>query len=200
MPMLLNERSHQSTMVRRSGWSAFTLIELLVVRRFRTVRFWTVFSGLVVLGLMVGCSLHRDGRRDGGRGVETEQQQAELALYMSRLQWHSEKLGFAIQGRNGRLAEFYLEEVGEVLEEVKSRAPVHDGLPIANLVTIIADPEIKLLNESLENNDWSAIDKQYLELVNSCNRCHSATQHEFIVILPVEGKPPFSQRFIHAEE
>ncbi|MEM7354326.1 MAG: hypothetical protein AAF657_26205, partial [Acidobacteriota bacterium] len=49
--------------------------------------------------------------------LEPATETVELATLMGDMQRHSAKLGFAIQGKNQPLAQFYLEELHEVLEE-----------------------------------------------------------------------------------
>lgn len=124
-----------------------------------------------------------------------EEEHAELAPFMAQLQWHSQKLGFAIEGQNAPLAEFYLHEVTEVLEEIQHEVPVHDKLPIAELIGKIPQPLLKPLDKQIEAGNWPQANKAYANLIDACNRCHAATQHQYIVITPAHGHSPFNQVF-----
>lgn len=123
-----------------------------------------------------------------------EEEEIELAIHMGRMQRHAEKLGYSIQGENAPLATFYLEEVGEVLE-VLLDVEMHDGMPISHPAGVILAPELPPLEASLEVGDWEGARSQYEVLIDACNRCHAATAHQFIQIVPVQGEPPYSQRF-----
>ncbi len=126
---------------------------------------------------------------------EHAHEHVELAPFMTQLQWHSQKLGYAIEGHNAPLAEFYLHEVTEVLEEIKEQVPVHDKLPIADLIGKIPQPTLAPLDRQIEASNWTGASKAYAKLIDACNRCHAATQHQFIVITPARGRPPFNQVF-----
>ena len=55
----------------------------------------------------------------------------ELAPYMSRLQRYKQRLGFAIEAKNQKLAAYYLKEIDETSETISLKVPVLDGQPIA---------------------------------------------------------------------
>jgi len=136
-------------------------------------------------------------RGGGERGAHHEEEghAVELAPYMGELQRFSQKLGYAIEGRSAPLAEFYLHEVTEVAEEIEENVKEHDGFPIAALVKAQLTPQIAPLDDAVEAGDWKAAGTRYRALINSCNTCHVATEHAFIVLTPASGKPPFNQRF-----
>ena len=123
-----------------------------------------------------------------------EEQEEDLARLMGELQRHSAKLGYAIKGRNRPLAEFYLEEVTEVMTGLETVSE-HDGMPIAQPARTILSPVIEPLRRGLQASQWQEIQIAYEALIEGCNRCHSATEHAFIKILPASGEPPFNQAF-----
>ena len=67
----------------------------------------------LILGFvwLYGCSRHQSDQRN-----DTEKT-AELVPFMGRLERISQKLGFAIMGRNSKLAEFYLHELHEMAKK-----------------------------------------------------------------------------------
>jgi len=119
----------------------------------------------------------------------------ELTPYMSRLQRYKERLGFAIEAKNQKLAAYYLKEIGETAEIITLKVPVHDGQPIADNIKTFLAPAIPPLERSLTAGDWGAAARGYATLVESCNGCHVQTRHEFIVVLPASGEPPHGQKF-----
>ena len=119
----------------------------------------------------------------------------ELSSLMGEMQRHSAKLGFAITGHNRLLATFYLKEIHEVIEELMT-VDEHDGMPIAKPSGVILLPAIETLAAALSTEaDWEEVTENYNVLITACNRCHLATEHGFIEILPATGEPPFNQRF-----
>lgn len=133
-----------------------------------------------------------------GTGAEVEAEEVELAILMSRLQVHTDKLGYSVQARNRPLAGFYLAEIEETYEELAA-IPEHDGYPVAHPAGVILAPLLERLQGELAAGEWSAAADGYAALVDGCNRCHAATEHEYVVILPVSGPPPYSQRFEPAD-
>ena len=125
---------------------------------------------------------------------DVDEEEVELAGYMGELQRFSQKLGFAIHGKNQKLSDFYLHEIEEVLGELKE-IKEHEGMPIADSVQVIMTPLVSELSQYIHASNWKKSSKSYLEVIEGCNRCHSATEHEFIKILPSRGKSPFNQDF-----
>lgn len=123
-----------------------------------------------------------------------QKEEEEISPYMGELQRFSQKLGYAVNAGNLRLSEFYREEIGEVLAELKE-VEEHDGFPIGDTVKVIMDPIMKDFHSAIERRDTKAVQAQYLTLIEGCNRCHAATEHEFIEITPAAGTPPFNQKF-----
>jgi hypothetical protein len=75
-----------------------------------------------------------------------------------------------------------------MLEEVEA-LPENGGVPIAEPAAIIMAPAVETLWRSLGLADRPHAQADYEALIEACNRCHTATEHEFIRILPVEGAP-----------
>ena len=119
----------------------------------------------------------------------------ELAPYMTRLQRYKQRLGFAIEAKNQKLAAYYLKEIDETSETISLKVPVLDGQPIAENMKSFLEPAISPLERSLKAGDWAATAGAYQTLVERCNACHVQTRHEFIVVLPASGEPPRGQRF-----
>ena len=118
----------------------------------------------------------------------------ELAVLMGELQRHSAKLGYAIAGRNRPLAAFYLAESEEALEAVRA-VESWEGMPIAHPLGAIVDPLLPPLVAAVEAERWEAADGAYRVFLDGCNRCHAATEHEFLIVTPPAGPAPYNQRF-----
>ena len=117
---------------------------------------------------------------------------------MRGLQIYSQKLGFSIQAKNGPLSDFYLHEFEEAIEEIES-VHKHDKMPIGDTAKTIIRPLIEPLKNNIENHSWLRAWEGYESLIEGCNRCHTATEHAFIKILPASGASPYNQDFAPLE-
>jgi len=122
------------------------------------------------------------------------EEEYELAPLMGELQRHSAKLGYSIEAQNGPLAAFYVAELKEMLDEIEA-IDTHDGMPIGKPTEVIMRGPVGAVEKTVAAADWTASASAYGEVITACNRCHLATQHGFIEILPATGPAPFNQRF-----
>lgn len=131
---------------------------------------------------------------------ETEEhEEVELAVAMGQLQTYTHKYALAVEAENHELASFYLHEVEEAAEGIAEDVPTYEGYDIAKLIGQYLEPEIEPTEEALESKNWEEVRKQTIKLVDTCNSCHEASDHEFIEINPSFDKNPFNQNFSSAE-
>ncbi len=126
----------------------------------------------------------------------------ELAPYMTRLQTLTHKLALSLEHDNRELAEFYLYESLEALEDIKTDVPEYRGQPVALLVDRLATPTYKALQAALAKDKQASLEgvsvrskEAFSSLIKSCNQCHVVTQHAFIEIPEKSGNNPFLQSF-----
>lgn len=143
-------------------------------------------ASAVVLG---GCQDAASASRPKGVGGEVD-----LAPLMSEFQRHSMKLGFSIAAHNQRLARFYVKEINETLAEVV-KVKQSEWVPIGATAKVILPEPLDNLDKSLAAGDWARVDGDYKAVIEGCNRCHAATGHEYIKIVPAHGAPPWNQEF-----
>jgi hypothetical protein len=121
----------------------------------------------------------------------------ELASSMGELQHHTHKLTLSIAAGNAELAEFYLHEVGETVEQIERLFPEHDGVPVAALARELLEPRLAALDDALEASRWDEAERGLGALVAACNDCHAAAGHAFIRV-EVTTANPFNQSFAPA--
>jgi hypothetical protein len=109
-------------------------------------------------------------------------EELELAVYMQRLQWFSNKLYFAGTAGNAELAEFYLHEIEETMETIVNGNPMEDGKPIVDHVRTYGLEEAERFYSHVQNHGLSEFKDKYTSLINSCNSCHVVVDHSFIKI------------------
>lgn len=109
--------------------------------------------------------------------------------FMSSIQVHHNKLWFAGQNENWKLADFEINEINENLDDIKKYCtdrPETKSLPMI-------DPALENIKKAIQQQNPALFKEEYTNLTNSCNSCHQATQHEFNVItIPITS--PFSNQ------
>lgn len=118
----------------------------------------------------------------------------ELAASMGDLQRFAHKLGLSLHHANQPLAQFYLHEMEETLEEISDKIPTHKGLPIKELLSTILLPPLTHLETALKRGEFEQSLQIWPSVIQSCNRCHAATEHAFIRISDIRENP-FNQDF-----
>jgi len=120
----------------------------------------------------------------------------ELAVYMQRLQWYSNKLYFAGKSENSRLTEFYLHELEEVMEEVVEAKIIDEGKNISTMMETYGLSIVERASTQMPGAAEEDFLKQYHALTESCNSCHVVSDHKFIKIieptLPVADNQKYS--------
>jgi hypothetical protein len=119
-----------------------------------------------------------------------------LVQLMGRMQTYAHKLGLSIHAGNGPLAEFYAHEVEEVIEAV-DRIDEYDGVRVSHLLQKTLKPAFEGLEAAIDSGDEADVDTRYEAMLDSCNACHRAAEHEYIVI-ERNNVNPYPQRFIPA--
>ncbi|HYV90411.1 MAG TPA: hypothetical protein VE978_01450 [Chitinophagales bacterium] len=114
-------------------------------------------------------------------------QDTNLGKMMGQMQYYFVKLGLALQHRNQRLANFYLNEVSEVYDDIASKNITSNGRNISLLITQILQSKKSDLKTVIAANDTSQFDAAYHAVITSCNNCHMETNHDFIIIEEPSG-------------
>ena len=109
--------------------------------------------------------------------------------FMSSIQVHHEKLWFAGQNKNWKLADFEVNEIKEALQNIQDYCI---DRPETQSLTMI-NPIIDSINTSIQQQNFTSFKNSFILLTTTCNNCHKATRHEFNVIKLPET-PPFSNQ------
>ena len=119
----------------------------------------------------------------------------ELAIVMARMQTYMQKLHFAGQNQNWKLAQFYTHELEETMEDIIDHKVTDDGKDISNLVKTMAFPNIEKLEKTIESQDKTSFVEGYQLLLRSCNNCHVSSNHKFIKITTPKNEDFINQDF-----
>lgn len=150
------------------------------------------FMAIVIIGLFSSCASAPDA--DGlNEKIETLQQQVAdsykpgFGEFMASVQVHHEKLWFAGTNANWPLADFEIHEIEEIPEDLKQLHPERKETELLGML----DPVLDSVETAIEKQDTAMFRANYMLLTNTCNSCHVATEHGFVVI-KTPDTPPFS--------
>lgn len=111
--------------------------------------------------------------------------------FMSSIQAHHNKLWFAGQNQNWKLADFEIHEIMEAVDNIKkyqSKRKETETIPII-------EPALDSVNLAIQQKDPALFKERYVVLTNTCNTCHQQTGFEFNVVKVPETTPFSNQDF-----
>jgi hypothetical protein len=106
----------------------------------------------------------------------------KLAELMLMVQIRHTKLSLAGEARNWPLAEFQIEELKEVLEDVETHYPTFKDIPIKQMVETIAMPPIAEVEKAVAAKNRGRFVQSFAKLTAACNACHHGAHVDFVVI------------------
>lgn len=109
--------------------------------------------------------------------------------FMSSVQVHHNKLWFAGQNQNWRLADF---EVHEIMEAVTDIQLYQSERKESQLIEMIL-PALDSVNRAIQQKNTALFNNSYVLLTNTCNRCHRDVDFEFNVV-KIPETPPFNNQ------
>jgi len=116
-----------------------------------------------------------------------------LIEIMRSFEYFSHKLSLSIDHRNKPLADFYAHELEEVMEDAAS-IDSYDGYPVGSMVEAMLLPALENIESKLDEGDWTGATTGFDVLIQSCNTCHTATNHGYIKVTKTLVNP-FMQSF-----
>ena len=109
--------------------------------------------------------------------------------FMSSIQVHHNKLWFAGQNQNWKLADFEVHEIMETIEDLRVQQAERKESQSLNML----EPALDSVNYAIQHKDLSLFKSSYDLLTNTCNKCHQSTEFEFNVV-KTPDTPPFSNQ------
>ena len=101
-----------------------------------------------------------------------------LGEFMNGIQAHHAKLWYAWENKNWKLAEFEVEEILELVEDIQKYKADRKETKLMNMV----NPSLDKVKLAIDNKNLISFKSSFTELTNTCNSCHLATEHEFNVV------------------
>lgn len=143
---------------------------------------------LMLLFVLTGYCLYSISelhRKLNGLEVKTQpepEEDVEVAEIMNHLNRHTSKLDLAIASENWPLAEFYMHEAEEVLEVFEKTDVIDEELNLSTLYQSLLKGNLQSLESQVKAKDVINAKAAMQTVWNSCNTCHEATNHSFIVV------------------
>jgi hypothetical protein len=105
-----------------------------------------------------------------------------LVEFMMHVQNHHAKLWLAGNARNWDLADYQVDELKELLEDIAKRVPDYKGTPVGKMIESTAMPPIDDVESAIKARDLAKFTAAFDKLTAACNACHEAANRGFIVI------------------
>ena len=110
-----------------------------------------------------------------------------LGEFMLGVQTHHIKIWFAGINQNWELAKFEMDEMHEVLDNIKKNCADRNELKYLPMIL----PALDSLDHAIEAKNLSSFKGAYILTTNLCNHCHRASNHSFNVItIPEQSSFP----------
>jgi hypothetical protein len=116
-----------------------------------------------------------------------------LGEVMSLQQMRHAKLWLAGESGNWALAAYELDELREGFHDAVALHPSYEGIPVAALIDRLTPAPLEAIGKAIEAKDSASFRKSFDGLTQTCNACHRAANHGFIVITRPSG-PAFSNQ------
>ena len=105
------------------------------------------------------------------------------------------KLYYAGREKNWELAAFELRELRASFRRAGQTVPVYRKQDVNKAVEVMAAPHMDRVDKAIAARDSAAFATAYDALTTSCNACHRAMEHAFLVMkVPADIAPTYSDQ------
>lgn len=118
-----------------------------------------------------------------------------LVEFMAHVQSHHAKLWLAGNARNWDLADYQVDELKELLEDIAKRIPVYKEVPVGKMIEASTMGPIGDIEAAIKASDSKAFATAFDKLTAACNGCHEAANRAFIVVQRPSTSPFPNQSF-----
>jgi hypothetical protein len=118
-----------------------------------------------------------------------------LVEFMMHVQNHHAKLWLAGSARNWDLADYQVDELKELLEDIAKRIPVYKDVPVGKMIEATAMAAIGVVEVAIKARDSKEFSSTFDKLTAACNSCHESSGRGFIVVQRPTVSPFPNQSF-----
>jgi hypothetical protein len=139
-----------------------------------------------------------DAARIAALESQLEDLKPGLGEIMSVIQQHHAKLYYAAKAQNWTLADYQLGEIREGLEDAAKFHPHFKTVkaPLNELIPAMTKPGLDEIDAAIKAQKKADFEKGFHNLTVSCNACHSAAEHPFIVVQIPSAAEFTNQKFL----
>jgi hypothetical protein len=105
------------------------------------------------------------------------------------------KLGLAFRERNWALAAYAYKELQQAFATVGTVQPKWRNLTVAEMITSMTGEPMRDLGDAIQAKNAKQFSQAFDALTDGCNSCHTALNHEFIVIKTPDASAFPNQEF-----
>ena len=155
------------------------------------------FLFILVTIILVSCNNKPIGKNDSARQIDSLEKvisnsyKPGLGEFMLGIQTHHSKLWFAGKAENWELADFEMQEIKELFDDVKKYTSDREETKLVPMIY----PALDSLSASVARKDKESFSKVFYFLTEKCNSCHQSVKHGFNVIVVPETSPFSNQDF-----
>jgi hypothetical protein len=150
---------------------------------------------LIIILVFIGCKQQTDKTQTLQLRVDSLESRLADAYkpgfgeFMSSIQVHHNKLWFAGENQNWKLADFEIHEIYEAIENIQKYQTERKESQMIGLI----NPALDSVNAAIQIKSLILFKSGYTLLTTTCNNCHRETGFEFNVV-KIPDKPPFSNQ------
>ena len=150
-----------------------------------------------VIIFIAGCSKQTGSQNDLQAQIDSLRVELEntykpgFGEFMSSVQVHHAKLWFAGKNENWDLAGFEIDEMKEAIESIKKYETDQQETMLIGMI----EPVLDSVTLAVEQQDTQSFEDNFMQLTNTCNKCHAATNHGFNKIIIPTSPPVSNQSF-----
>ena len=150
-----------------------------------------ILSGVIAVVVLAACTHEPqdDGASEAGEQVDP------VVPIMTSMHSFLYKAGLSLRKDNLELADFYLHEIEEMNHQLK-QIQEFEGNKIAEPATELLEPHLQKMAKTIDTGDSRAALSDMQAVIDGCNACHAATNHDFIYIVDTSNEQnPLMQSF-----
>lgn len=110
---------------------------------------------------------------------------------MCTIQMHHSKLWFSGTSKNWKLAEFEIHELEEKFEDLEKYQKAKKETKYIPMI----EPVLQTLDNAIKEKNLEQFEENFMLLTNTCNSCHTVTNHEYIIIKTPDFQTNINQVF-----
>jgi len=118
-----------------------------------------------------------------------------LHSLMMELQHRHATLWFAGEAENWPLADYFLHEMEELVEDIGEFHPTYHDLRVADMLADVTVPAIEAMEDAVEAEERHAFVSAYEQLTVACNGCHAPADKAAIVVQRPTSPPLTNLRY-----